>query len=292
MSRYYIHLAGGLGDHLLAYFTGRQIRRGVDGGFGFLPQLKKEQPESKIKLVLHPVQQSAVDFFKHHPHISSRVKLPWRNPCHKCPNEAQESSNAIRLESYGVKRGWKRNPESIVYTTASEKHEIDNIAKQGPFIVVHPFAGQQNRMPIPLKQYRIIVNEIINEFSCNVVVIGATHDRTATKTQSIKENFKYSGPGIINLVNQASIRISTRLIQLSQATIANHSAMFCVAAGGDVPLVVTAHGKGLARFARQRIKVSFLDESKAIVMGTTNNANTQTNLRKITQCLKKVMSVS
>lgn len=293
MSDYYIHLAGGLGDHLLAYFTGRQIRRGVCGGFGFLSQLKEEQPEARVQLIMHPVQQAASDFFRYHPLIASHTMLPWRNPCHVCPNEKTESHNdSIKLDVYGAVQRWQRKPDSTVYMSKIDHDAVRKVVDRGPFVVIHPFAGQKNRMPIPIKQYPEIIRNIANDFNCNIVVVGATHDRTATKTQGIEEKFKYAGDNIINLVNQTNIRVATRLMQLSIAAITTHSAMFCVAASGDIPIVVTARGKNLARFARQRINASFRDNSKSTVVATSDEVDAHTNTRKIIKCLNQLLLAS
>jgi len=286
-NKYFIHLSGGLGDHLLSYFGGKKIRRGPCGGFGFLEQLKKEQPDSKIKLIAHPTQMGTIKhFFKFHPHISEIKEYKWCNPCHKCKNEDQESQGYIKLDNYGVKKKWKRHPNHKIFTSKEDQIEINNITKEGSFILVHPFAGEKYRMPIEIENYNNLINRLVDEFNCNLVVVGATHKRETARIQNIQEDFKSNNKKVFNLVNKSNMRISAKLTQLAKANVVTHSVMFCAASHGLVPTLIVSN---FMNHVRQRINVSYINKEKVDILPINKKPLTQIEM-ELTKCLHKLIS--
>jgi ADP-heptose:LPS heptosyltransferase len=286
-NKYYIHLAGGLGDHLLSYFGGNKIRRGPCGGFGFLDQLKEEQPDSEVKVIAHPTQPGEIKkFFRFHPHISKIEEYKWCNPCHVCKNEEQESKGYTKLDDYGRNRGWKRKPNTKIFTSRQDEELISEIMDRGSFVIFHPFAGEKARIPVSDKDWKRLIDTVTRELECNAVVVGATHTRQTARTQNIEESFNHNNKSVFNLVNKASLRASAKLIQLSKAAVLTHSAMFCAASHGLTPTVIVTKGPG---HVWQRIRVSYVNKDKIDVLPTSKKPIGQIETELI-ECLNKVIS--
>lgn len=282
--KYYIHCAGGLGDHLVCYFTGRYQKT----GFGYLEQLKKEQPHSEVKLITHAVQDQIFQFFRYHPLLSDIEVLRWHNPNMKCRTEKQEAQGYQNLIEFGTTHNWQRRPNKQIYTDKNDKRIIQEVVRQGPFVVLHPFAGDAIRTPLSPNNYRPIVDLIIDQKHYNVVIIGGSYKklRNLNKPQIKKEKFPYARPGLINLVNKINSRIATSLICRSQMLIATNSGFLCTASRGDIPLIAMSV---TARDTESRIRSVFLRSNLISVISMSHRVPKTTNINKLLTEINKRM---
>jgi len=285
-NKYYIHLSGGVGDCLFPYFVGKQLRLSTCGGMGFL---YKTKPEDKIKIIAHPSQAGSIkEFFKFDPRINEIQELLWHNPNLKCQKESQESQGYIKLNRYGKENKWIRKPNKKIYTNQEDDRSIEEITNKGPFILLHPFAGEKIRIPFSDKTYPELIDKINNKLNCNVVMVGSSHYRGVHKGKEIVEKCSYESDRFINLINNTNLRVSAKLIQLAKAIVITHSVMFPISAHGDTPGVVIIKDKRWEKFAVEKIRNAFVKKDKMttlVIEGMTERQKT----KEIIKCLHKMI---
>ena len=74
-SKLYLHDGGGLGDIIKHYVQGTH-------GWGYLESLKKNYPDTKIKLILTCINPQAQELIKYHPYIDIIEPHLWSHPGH------------------------------------------------------------------------------------------------------------------------------------------------------------------------------------------------------------------
>jgi len=286
MNKYYIHLSGGVGDCLFPYFIGRQLRQSTCGGMGFLHKIHKDD---YVKIIAHPSQKESIkEFFKYDPRISEIKELYWRDPNKPCTNEKTESEGFVKLDNYGIQQNWERKPNKQIYTSKEDNKIIENIINKGPFVLMHPFAGEAIRIPFSTEMQSELIEAISNEFNCNIVMVGATHHRDINKSLIIRENCIFKSDRFINLVNKGNFRISAKLVQLAKAIVVTHSVVFCVASHGETPCVVTIRDKCWTGFAREKIQNVFIKKDKTQVLLTQGLTTAQIKA-EVLKCLHQTI---
>ena len=238
-NNYFIHLSGGLGDILQGYLT-KPIRKGLCSGFGYLKQIKNQEPDCKVKLIIHPIQEIAKQLFETHPLIDEITQLGWHNPCHVCGRMQQEAGQGyIGLGQHGKDNGWTHRPWKKIFLTDKDKETTEQIINDGPYVAIHPFAGDNPRTTVPINQWPSIIDNIIKHTGYNVVVLGASHVRKYNPKRLMPrdEKFVYQRDKLFNLVNKVNIRCSVELAQKSSTLIATNSALLCAASTGNTPLI-------------------------------------------------------
>jgi ADP-heptose:LPS heptosyltransferase len=233
---FYIHTGGGIGDMIKHYFWGHY-------GWKYLKSIKVKYPESKIKLITTCSNPIGSNIFKFNPYIDEREIYPWQDPNHIWPdlkNKTKDYSNLAKAN--GILDLTAQSP-GVVHLGDADKKDLIKFQPKKNYIVIHPFAGDNTRMPMPLKEYFALAKQYVNKLGCKVVIIGGNSQRVIGKTDRIlKEAFPFNGEGIVNLVNKISIRTAIRLTQESSCFLGTNSALFCVRLSLNKPAIIFFNG--------------------------------------------------
>lgn len=204
----YIHDGGGAGD-----IPANQLR--CLKGWGYVELFKKEFPDSEIMAVITSCNAQGAEYIKHNPYIDTIKELPWVNPNRPW---ADAKKHTVGYEPIGqaVKRLLPNAKPVIppVYLSSNDKNIVKKVREAGRYIFLHPFAGAKNRMVLPIEEYPRLIDRFIDEFGCNVVVVGGTHMRLANQGKPdtlCKEELEYERDRLFNLVNRSNMRIGIYL---------------------------------------------------------------------------------
>lgn len=215
----YLTLGGGLGDVFCNYFRG-------ENGWGWLRPVKKKHPKLKIKVLSSTHSPQSLELIKYNPYISSMKEYGWTLDGSEVWNKY--AGKAVRLASTRqLYDGLDPEPPKL-YISNLDKKVVDKIRLAGDFVFIHPFAGLKDREALPVPEYIPLIDQLIDDYGLNVVVIGATHTRrNIKKSHEMLEVFDYQRPGLFNLVNKTNARVAMRLAQLANSFIGNWSAFSC-----------------------------------------------------------------
>jgi ADP-heptose:LPS heptosyltransferase len=215
----------GLGDLLRKYHRKGHL-------IGRLKAFKEQNPETKIKLLISCHNPQGRELFKFMPWIENVEKVPWSGKAigNIPPKIKGWSIDTPRIRTK-IKQCKYEKPD--IFLSKADELVVNKIRNRGPFVVLHPFAGQANRMPIPPNRYTKLVDDIVNRLKMNVVVVGGTHTRGA-RLRKIKpitrvEKFPYKRTGLFNLVNNTNVRIVSQLVRDSYGFMGNWSCYACIA---------------------------------------------------------------
>jgi len=245
-NKYYAHATGGLGDHFTQYF-GKHIGH---PDLSYITAMKKHDPNCIIKLISHTAIPIAIkNFFRFHPLIDVIKTLPWRNPTDNKCSSVEEHNEAgkgfVKITTAAKQLKLKREKQLDIYTTKEDDRRIKEVTDQGKFVLLHPFSTDIGRISLSKKYYKILVQEIIDNFGCNVVIVGRSHKKQRTHiTIKRQEIFDFDGDNVINLVNKSNIRVSAKLAFHSECVVANNSIYNCLLSGGTIPLILLRPRKG------------------------------------------------
>jgi len=263
MNNFFLHTAGGLGDHLLGYFSPHSF----PFGFGYLQELKTKIPEAKIKLICHPVQKEASRFFELDPRIDSIDIHPWISPLKikECKNIKEEAKKYKSLEEFGKRNNLKKQPNIDVFLSKKEQETIDRIQQEGRYIVIHPFAGGKNRIFFSPENYIPFIDMVVEEKDLNVVIVGGSHAkiRNSQNPKFFEEKFSYQRKRLFNLVGKTTGRAAVKLTRAAEFLLASNSAFFCSVSDGCTKTVVFHERKDV--FAK-KVKKRFYDASQITIL--------------------------
>jgi ADP-heptose:LPS heptosyltransferase len=239
-NKYYIEEGGGLGDILSCYFGGKRRQT----AFGYVDHLLKIEPKAKIKLILRGSNDQAYEFFRYNPLFYKIEEHEWQHPGIRNQTPPEEIAGHACLRTTGKHLRWPKSPLSEVYLTKQDERAVAQIVEKGPFVVLHPFAGKETRIPLTPRQYAPMINTIRRRFGYNVVVVGATHLGAENKGPyhfemvTREEVFDYNAPNIINIVSKSNVRQIIALMKKAKSLIATDSCFLCATAGGDIPVAI------------------------------------------------------
>jgi len=226
--------------HRLQYGFGDIVRTWLmpDSWCGVLENLSKEK---KIHLLVCCHNGNAIQFFKYTPYIIPHWII-WKG--HSPPYQQIARRIPAKLmtqeERASICKKYRYKTTDIHLSPA--ENEIFHQITAEPYVVVHPFAGGKNRMPIDPKHYRILIDMLIEQTGQKVVVIGGSfqrHKRFKTiPGRDINEEFDYERPGLTNLVNKTTLRLPTKLVIASRCFFGNWSAFLCAAWERKIPAIV------------------------------------------------------
>jgi len=232
MSKFFIYIRGGLGDTIRRYTSGGD-------GWEYLSSLKEKFPETKIRLIVMSSNPQTAEFFKYHPLIDNIVIGKWENPNQKTKHINEYCDDYIKLLGNPILDGLEKQPTGKVYLDSEDKKTILNVTKEEKYIVIHPFASENRKITLPIKEYFPLVDDIIDNLNLRVIVIGADWIQTrAGAPKVIKEKFPYNRPGLVNLTNKINSRVATFLVQKSYGLIATRSYCFSSTVSGNIKAVL------------------------------------------------------
>lgn len=198
MRKVAILVGGGLGDCIWNYFHDDYNRK--------LLSIKAEEPDLHVTCYVHTNNSQACELFRYNPHVQDVVVEPYRQ---ELPRSITPLPHVFDLSKY------KDNPMPI-YLGEDEQNILNQVISQGEYVVIHPFAGEDRRAF--WKELPDFIEKITKKY--NVVVIGGSFVR---EDDSREERFDHSFPRVLNLVNQASVRLCCGLVQNAKYFIGSHS---------------------------------------------------------------------
>lgn len=215
----YVTLGGGLGDVFYVYLRG-------ENGWGYLRSLKEKFPFINVRALCSTHNPQTIEFIKHNPYIDEYKEFGWVNDAK--PLWEKNSNGAVRLDRQHKLLKTIKFERPKVYLTKEDKTVTEKIISAGRFILMHPFAGENNRIAMPIDEWKELIDQIIDKLSLNVVVIGSSYKRTNIKHKEDKqEEFDYTRDGLFNLVGNSNARICIKLAKEQQQFVGNWSAYSC-----------------------------------------------------------------
>lgn len=263
----YIPVSGGLGDVIQVYLSDPATPEEWAGfpnkfpsgdpthaiWFRRLEDFKKCWPDVAVKLIMASHNARSAELFEYHPCIQEVITRPyttnvvvdgkydWLSDDEYWYNIHHMYGGAERYAKY-------KSSSPVIYMSAEERGIVREIVSRGKFVLMHPFAGLRSRAVLPYYRYNQLAKKL-NREGYNVVVVGGSFRRNVDGDNSeVAESFRYSGNGIVSLVDRVSVRVSVALALEASGFIGTHSAMILpawYAKVRSVCLVPPVHDCGL-----------------------------------------------
>ena len=232
-SKLYLHDGGGLGDIIKHYVQGTH-------GWGYLESLKKNYPDTKIKLILTCINPQAQELIKYHPYIDIIEPHLWSHPGHlalaKLIEKYKEDYTSLIEVVNLLEVTQSVQPE--IYLNTEDQKVVNSITSQGIYIFIHPFSGERFRVAIPIREYITLIDKLIDNLGYNVVIVGGTYNKNLEKGVLMKEEFLYERPGLFNLVNKTNARQCVKLARESNGFVGTWSCFLCAVLNTHIRTVV------------------------------------------------------
>ena len=243
---------GGMGDMYKWYCLQGNIR-----GWGFLPALKKKHPNTQVMALVCSTNPHAVEVFEHDPYIDRVEYYPW--PLNQKGNLLLPGQ--LHLEQILKNKGYQfmapagfrkleLEPEKReLYISKEDSDKLQQLTKgTKPYMVVHPFASVPERQIVELDKYNELIENIINKFNCNVIILGKSYQRSffskgKLQSYSKKETIHIDNPRVFNLVDKTNSRVAIKIAQSAIGFVGVHSCFSCVAASEQIRTVVLSNNK-------------------------------------------------
>jgi hypothetical protein len=248
MDKIYLWLYGGYGDCVVAYMHGGL---GLDNkimptkcGKGSrywdkIGSIKKLHPSSIIRAVVISGNPMAAKLALRNPYIDEVVKLPTLNGVNTVSDRVknyilQNVSGHIDVDYFiesaqNIKK--YKSKKNEIYLSNLEKLKLDSLKKVigSGYVVMHPFASIDTRRPVISNDYIALAEEIYKQTQMKSIVVGGSFSKTK-KLQSgqflkdkVTEEFSYESDAVINIVNESSILLDTKLVLGARAVIGSWS---------------------------------------------------------------------
>ena len=223
MQKVAILIGGGLGDCIWQYFTTSYNRKLLS---------VKEKHDLQVTCYVHSHNDQAVELLRYNPHIYEVCKEPYMiGTVQRAVTPLPHVFNLDQFEDQPMP----------IYLAPGEQLLLDQVTSKGDYVVVHPFAGEQNRSFAAQLPYFI---DSLVERGLNVVVVGGSHRKSVSHcktddtyhtdgywdspewtltSQDLREEYTYTPQGVANLVDIAGVRLSCELVHHAKYFIGTHS---------------------------------------------------------------------
>jgi hypothetical protein len=221
---------------------------------GWFGRLRDASNDYDITILLCSHNQYTGQVFKFFDYLKV-LNVPWP---HRTPNFKQIARKSgfrfVKEQDFG---GYTYKNVSMELGP-QEKKQYEKLTKK-PVIVVHPFAGDPNRMPLAPTKFINIIKNLKDNTDSNIAIVGGTYTRgkrlKTIRHRKIKEQLIIPDiKGVYNLVNKTTPRLPAKLVENAECFIGNWSAYCCVAWEKRVPVVMTAGPGAYNTFMRKNIK--------------------------------------
>jgi ADP-heptose:LPS heptosyltransferase len=208
----YLHDGGGVGDILRCQLTKKR-------GWGYIESFKKKFPNIYIKAIITSCNPQGYELVKHCPLFDEIQTFQWKHPHQKWPDRKKyaEKLGFVSIAEAAKEILTDVKPKIVpIWLSKQDKEVVNNIKAQGLYCFIHPWSGESWRIPCPPDKYKYLIDRIIDELKCNVVIVGGSYRKDYPKGHTfsqrlVKEEFNYERDGLFNLVNKTNIRISAQL---------------------------------------------------------------------------------
>ena len=274
MKKFYIHVGGGVGDMIKNYFWGHH-------GWQYLDYIKNKYPDAIVKLVVTCCNPAGAQLFESHPLIDKTLILPWQDPNKLWKDIGTHTQNYSNLSDTPKTIGNKikqTRPKRIPLSEEDER-EIAKYKPKEKYIVIHPFAGQNPRMHLSVEKNFLLAKIAAKEFNCKIIIVGGTSQRTIGPVGTIEEDFPYSHPDIINLVNKTNLKVAVELTREATYFVGTNSCFFCVRLSTETPSTVYMN--------TQREPEGYNPKTKCHALAIRNKADQEATIERVIQQIKK-----
>lgn len=233
-----IHLraGGGVGDFIYSYFKKKRWK--------LLEPIKEKFPDLYVVAVLTCHSSAAQELIAINPHIDMIVSQEWFPPGHKKEKMWQDLINSTDINDFAKENKIKPGM-SKMYLNNREKELLKDI-KKNKYIVCHPFAGLPHRGAFPHPKdgkykcypeyaYKKTLEYFIED-GYKIVIVGRS-EKNMKGIRNSKEKFNFENENVINLVDDASLRLATEVTRHANGFIGSHSSMLSAAWTNGVPSV-------------------------------------------------------
>jgi ADP-heptose:LPS heptosyltransferase len=208
-------LGGGLGDVFWYYLDGHN-------GWDRLEALKEKYPDSKVKVFSSTHNPQVEELLKYNPHIYKVKEYGWVLDGNSLWRRHKKKYTKVKTLKNLEKR------KNKVYLSDKDNEQINKIISKGPFILIHPFAGERQRMCLEANDFIPIIDSLITKTKLNIVVLGGTYTRkNKNSSYQMRESFLYEREGLINLVNKTNARVGAVLASKQHSFVGCWSAYSC-----------------------------------------------------------------
>jgi hypothetical protein len=209
MAEYVVPIRGGLGDAILKYM--------LPGDCGRIEALRRIDPDAIVRCDLVSTNEHSAEFLA--PIFDSVDYRPWSDEVTRRPGNAiSETIEWIRPE---------------IWLDDDERALANSI---GQCVVLHPFAGTQNREWASRVRLDALIDSLI-DLGKVVVLLGGTSTRDQRK---ITESFAMERPGLVNMINRQSVRLQAHMAATAAAFVGSFSCYHCAAFATERPALVLA----------------------------------------------------
>lgn len=227
---------GGLGDFIFNYYKRKDWRS--------LSEVKKRFPNIKVTAVLCHHSITASELISTNPYIDAIIHYPWYPPGDSKEYLWKEFIIGEPIENFIARENIKENDNKL-FLTKEEEDRLNEIKAQGPYVVMHPFAGQLHRSCYgvngkytcyTLDQYINTAEQLFNS-GYKVYIIGrSTYDGQYPGRDKVEKI--YDPPKWIDsFANEFSTRMNVKLVRNATGFLGAHSSMLSAAWTADVPSI-------------------------------------------------------
>lgn len=244
--KFCIYAMGGLGDTIKKYLGCET--HGI--GWEYVSSIKSKYPDAIIKLVVLSCNNQSAEFYRYHPLVDCIVAGPWTHEQWLNNKRSKALLDDLKKDrentGYALIDGsnFDSIPQKDFYLGENDKNIVGNVTKKGKYVVLHPFASEQSRMVMPIREYFPLVDMIYKNFGFNTVVVGANWTKEWTQfneKHSLKETFNLKHDKLINTIGTANARAVAGLILSAEHLITVRSFCFSMTKCGriDTSLLVS-----------------------------------------------------
>lgn len=271
---------GGMGDIYKWYCLQSNAH-----GWGYLESLKERYPKTQVMALICSTNPHAIDLLEHNPYIDVIEYYAWpvNNKGNLLPPGQLHLGQILNKRGYPpmkilqMKKLGLEPKKCIIHLDETDNKELDKIIKvAGRYIVVHPFASVPERQVTDTKDYNKLINKLVKDFDCNVVILGKSYHRSFTSqgkltSYSKEETIEVDNPRIFNLVNKTNTRVAIKIVQGASGFVGVHSCFSCIAASEKIKTVVLSNNQN-CKIAQQMMRTWWTKHNNFSIINVNKQA--------------------
>lgn len=213
----YLVYGGGLGDVIFDYLNDPAAMK--------IESLVKDY-DARVRIWTQCHNSGVEDVWRHHPFVHEHLMEPWQPPSPENTHRFQEPIDGwfpIRrddmMAALGTVVGVISQPK--LYLSEAERSRLGSLVSQRPCVVLQPYAGLSDRDGFnPATLHALVMALARLEPQVRVLVVGKNHERNHKYT---RETVGFSHPNMVDLIDQAGIRLCYHLVAKCDAFCGAHS---------------------------------------------------------------------
>lgn len=229
--------SAGLGDLLQDYF-------GVKQDAGLWAEIARQHPDVRVEVVCPHVNPRAQELFDFHPLVDRVTFADYRPPVAGRFPEALDGAEGGRSLDAMFRRDMLQWRRPGVFLDPTEQGVADLVARDGPHVAVHPFAGEPHRRWEGHLSTAVLLDWLADHLAgrATIVILGGSSDRRiGGRSTALVEALAYARVKVVNLVGQYSIRLHAHLAATASAFVGTSSCYLAAAQAAGVRSLCITH---------------------------------------------------